>query len=263
MFFSTLIALDSLHLLMLFGAGVLAGACNAIAGGGSFFSFPALMAVGLPAVVANASNSIAVWPGNASAVWGYRKTIRPLLGQIVPLISISIAGGMAGSFALLVIDEDLFSQLVPYLLLIATLIFALGKRLHQYTYRYFGISAQTPSHPSFFAKSCLFLFTFYGGFFGAGMGIILMAVLTIIGYYDLQINNAIKNVLGFLVGATTVVIFSVGGLVSWPHTLIVFVGALFGGYAGARIAKRLNAVVLKVIVIVIGLTLSAYYFYTG
>lgn len=239
--------------------GVLAGLCNALAGGGTFFTFPAFLGAGLPPVVANASNAIAVWPGHAFAAVGYRKELATRRSGLGSAIAAALAGGVCGALLLVFIEDDAFARLIPFLLLAATLLFAGGERLNR---RLAGDAGHTRhgGGPALVRHGCLFLFSLYGGFFGAGLGVILMAGLLILGVTDLPANNALKNLLGAVITSVAVVVFAVSGLVSWPHTLIALSGAAAGGLLGARVAHRLSATWLRRVVIAVGSALSVYYF---
>lgn len=243
--------------LLLLITGFIAGVCNAVAGGGTFFTFPAFLAAGLPPVVANASNSVAVWPGHTFAAIGYRAELSRHAPNIRGSLIIALLGGIVGAFLAAVIADQIFASLIPFLLLFATLLFAFGRRLPALIERPI---TDTP-HASFASRCLEFAVAIYGGFFGAGLGIMLMASLLMLGVHDLQANNALKNLLGAVINSVAVIVFAVLGVVSWPHTLVAFIGAIAGGLAGARMARRLPEVWLRYIVIAVGLLLSAYYFW--
>ncbi len=243
--------------LLLLITGFIAGGCNAVAGGGTFFTFPAFLAAGLPPVFANASNSVAVWPGHAFAAIGYRAELRGRMGNIRGSLCIAFLGGAVGAVLAGVIANQVFARLIPLLLLFATLLFAFGRRISAFVER---PVTDTP-HTSFASRCLEWVVAIYGGFFGAGLGVMLMASLSMLGVHDMQLNNALKNLLGAVINSVAVIVFAVLGVVSWPHTLIAFVGAVAGGLAGARLARRLSEVWLRRIVIAVGLVLSAYYFW--
>lgn len=243
---------------LLVGAGVLAGLTNAIAGGGTFFTFPVFLAAGLPPVVANASNAVAVWPGHALAVADSREALSRIKIHVGTSVVIALLGGVAGALLLVAIDSAAFAKAVPFLMLFATLLFAFGR----------GLSAWfAPGTPGtgferrpLATRLCEFCFAVYGGFFGAGLGVMLMAGLLMLGVQDLHVNNALKNLLASVVTSVSVAIFAATGLVSWPHTLVALAGAIAGGLLGARVARLLSALWLRRIVVAVGLVLSAYYF---
>lgn len=244
---------------VLLGAGLVAGMINAVAGGGSFFTFPVFLWAGLPPVVANASNAVAVWPANLMAVSAYRAEIRRHAVGMRTSMIVAVVGGIAGSLLLIAIGNRVFAKLIPFLLLFATLIFAFGRPLSAWLWRHPGAGERGRSPIAMHGVG--FAFAVYGGFFGAGLGVMLMAGLLLLGVHEVQINNALKNLFAALVTSFAVAVFAVSGLVSWPHTLVAFAGAIAGGYLGARIARRLAPHWLRRIVIVVGLALSVRYFF--
>jgi uncharacterized protein len=241
--------------------GFAAGAVNSIAGGGTFFSFPALLAVGVPPVVANASNSVALWPGSLSGAWAYRHELRRFRRYLLPMGAASLAGGALGGWLLLAAGDARFAALIPWLLAFATLLFAFSPQLAAALKRW-----RTPAHTQAQASTpsggwwVQLLVSVYGGFFGAGMGILMMASLAIAGHEDVQEINALKNLLSSLVYSVTVLTFVLAGAVSWPHTVVMLLTASLGGYLGAHMARRLQGPWLRRIVIGTGAALTLYYF---
>jgi uncharacterized membrane protein YfcA len=245
-------------ILLLFLAGILAGICNAIAGGGTFFTFPVFLSAGIPPVVANASNAVAVWPGHALAAVGYRKELREFQHGMNGSIFVAMLGGAAGALLLAYIGNNAFSMLIPFLVLFATLLFMYGKRVNSWIdKRATSISIESSGPLS---RVIEFTIAIYGGFFGAGLGIMLMGGLLMLGVHDAHANNALKNLLGALVTSVSVVVLSLSGLVSWPHTVFAFIGAVIGGWLGVPLARLLPDYWLKRLVISIGIILSGYYF---
>jgi len=245
-------------MLLLFLTGVLAGVFNAVAGGGTFFTFPVFLSAGIPPVVANASNAVAVWPGHALAAFGYRRELRDFPFAIRGSIAIAIIGGVAGALLLVFMGNRLFSMLIPFLILFATLLFAFGKGLNQWLNRH--TTAASMGSPSLIARGGEFAVAVYGGFFGAGLGIMLMGGLLMMGLHDIHSNNALKNLLGAIVTAISVLVLSLSGLVSWGHTLFAFSGAVLGGFLGVPIARLIPDLWLKRMVVAVGIFLSIYYF---
>lgn len=244
--------------LLLFLAGVLAGICNAVAGGGTFFTFPIFLSAGIPPVVANASNAVAVWPGHALAAVGYRKELSEFKYGMRGSIAIAMVGGAVGAILLAYIGNKAFSMLIPFLVLFATLLFAYGKRVNGWIdQRTTSISIESPGYLS---RAVEFLIAVYGGFFGAGLGVMLMGGLLMLGVHDIHANNALKNLLGAIVTAVSVLVLSLSGLVSWSHTMFAFFGAVLGGVIGVPIARLLSDIWLRRLVIVVGIVLSVYYF---
>ena len=245
-------------ILMLFVAGIFAGGINALAGGATLLTFPVLMAAGLPPIVANASNFVAVLPGNAAAIPAYAKELGSNKTEAFKLVVASLAGGAIGAVLLIYSTDNFFLELVPWLILMATLFFAFGGHINKYVSEKFGGGAIAAGMPGY----CLmFTFSIYGGYFGAGLGVITLAVLKIMGYLDFHEANALKNLTNTMVSLLGVGIFAVSGLISWPEALIIMVGATLGGYGSAHFAKRVPQKLLNGAVITLGFCLSIYYFY--
>lgn len=249
---------DITAVIILFGAGLLAGISNAIAGGGTFFTFPVFLSLGIPPVIAGASNTIAVWPGHALAVVGYRRELRSFSKGMAGSIVVALAGGVVGALLLTFVGNQAFSKLIPFLIFFATVLFACGRSIGAWLKA--RTSTLSLTEPSFLVRIFEFCFAVYGGFFGAGLGIMLMAGLLMLGVSDVQANNALKNLLAAVITSVAVVVFSVSGLVSWPHTAVAFLGAVLGGLIGSRVARTLSATWLRRIVITAGLGLSFHYF---
>ncbi|MGR9099901.1 MAG: sulfite exporter TauE/SafE family protein [Gammaproteobacteria bacterium] len=243
----------------LFLAGVIAGLCNAIAGGGTFFSFPVFIAAGIPPAVANASNAVSVWPGHALAIVGYRRELGLFFDKKGGSLIIALAGGAAGGVLLAVVGNDGFSRLIPFLILFATVLFAFGRKLNEkiaalnLRFRHSGTRRA-------FSVAFEFLVAVYGGFFGAGLGVMLMAWLQMLGRGDMHANNAVKNLLGAAITSVAVVVFVALDMVSWPHTAIAFAGSMIGGLWGGRVARKIPERLLRMTVIGVGLLLGVYYF---
>ncbi len=245
-------------MVLLFLAGILAGISNAVAGGGTFFTFPVFLSAGIPPVVANASNSAAVWPGHALAAVGYRKELRDFPHSIKGSIAIAMLGAAVGALLLVYVGNKAFSMLIPFLVLFATLLFAFGKTVNEWLDR--RTASVSIESPSFLARIFEFVIAVYGGFFGAGIGIMLMAGLLMLGVHDIHSNNALKNLLGAVIAAACVIVLSISGLVSWAHTVFAFSGAVIGGFLGVPVARLLPDIWLRRLVISIGMFLSIYYF---
>lgn len=260
------------ELLLIAVGALLAGAVNSIAGGGTFFSFPALLAIGVPPVVANASNSVALWPGSLSGAWAYRRELRRFRAYLLPMGIASLLGGVAGGLLLLAAGDARFGALIPWLLAFATLLFAAAPYLAG-ALRRWRAKADAPAGTADPAAAhgrgsplvwlAQGIVSIYGGFFGAGMGILMMASLAIAGHEDLHEVNALKNLLSAVVYSVTVITFITAGAVSWPHTLVMLVTATVGGYLGAAVARRIPALWLRRTVIAVGTLLSVYYFTRG
>ncbi|MEH6446315.1 MAG: sulfite exporter TauE/SafE family protein [Oceanospirillaceae bacterium] len=243
----------------LFIAGGVCGAINAVAGGATLIGFPVLISVGLTPSMANASNFLATMPGYAAAIPSYFKEIKRMRKAILVIILASVFGGMLGSLILIASPSAVFVKLTPYLLLVATLLYAFGGVIHRYITRKRDDSLKD----SFIGKFVIFIFSIYGGYFGAGLGIIVLSILKIIGFHDYHEANAIKSIMITAVSIFSIVIFIAGGLISWPESIVMMVGSAMGGYNAAKYAKNIPQVFLKNIIVVIGLSFSAYYFYSA
>jgi len=247
--------MDAAQIAILVGVGLVGGVWNAIAGGATLFTFPALMAMGLPPVVANATNYLALLPSNAAALPAYREELRGLGRTLLPLLVVSGLGAILGSLLLLISNPDVFVTLIPFLILFATILFASGDALRRWL---LSIAGEARSNNLVYAA--LFISSIYGGYFGAGLGFILLAIAQIMGFSDFHVANSIKNLLATSFTILSILVFGIGGLIAWPEAMTMMVGSTVGGYLGGRFAKRVNQKVLRVLVIAFGVLLSLVYF---
>jgi uncharacterized protein len=241
--------------LLLFGAGLLAGAMNAAAGGGSFITIPAMVSVGLPSVAANASSTVALLPGTLASAWAWRRDFRSFEG--VPLrtmVLISLGGGLAGALLLLATPQRAFDVLLPWLLLVATLVFAFGGQLGAALRRSVAIGPGA-------VLGAQVVLSVYAGYFGGGVGIMLLAVWSVLGGLDIKAMSALRTLLVSAANAVAVLCFAVAGPVRWPETVVMGGAAIIGGYAGARIARRVPGPVLRRFVIAFGVATTALFFW--
>ncbi|MDR6773430.1 sulfite exporter TauE/SafE family protein [Azospirillum sp. BE72] len=240
--------------LILLAAAFLAGAMNAVAGGGSFLTLPALIYAGVPPVAANATGTVALLPGYASGVYGYRQDLTPIGNLSLPLLSVvSLVGGLAGAGLLLVTPDSVFRDIVPWLLLLATGLFAFGNMLAQ-RLRSLGL------HGNGAMLGTLFAVSVYGGYFNGGLGILLLAQLSLFGMTDLNAMNGLKNLFSAVLTAIAVVAYAAGGAVEWREALLMTVAAVAGGYVGARVGRKIPKPVLRTGIIAVGLVMSAVFF---
>lgn len=240
--------------LLLLTAAFLAGAMNAVAGGGSFLTLPALIYAGVPPVAANATGTVALLPGYASGVYGYRHDLAPVDGLSLPVMAaVSLVGGLAGAGLLLVTPDAVFRDIVPWLLLAATGLFAFGGVLAA-RLRSVGLHGRGGLLGTLFAVSV------YGGYFNGGLGILLLAQLSLFGMTNLNAMNGLKNLFSAVLTAIAVVAYAAGGAVDWPKAALMILAAVAGGYAGARIGRRIPPMVLRGAIIAVGLTMSALFF---
>lgn len=239
-------------ILLLFGAGFLGGLANAIAGGATLITFPAMLASGLTPVIANASNALAVLPGALMAAWADRAKLPGRSAALAGVLAAALAGGAIGALLLLITSDELFARLVPALIGFATLIFAFGKRIQK------AVKGLADGHAGL-RVGLVLPATIYGGYFGAGLGVMLMAVLAITGHEELRTANALKNVASTVANLTAVVIFVAQGLIAWPQTLVMLVGAACGGFAGGKLIAVLPAQAVRTTIIVIGSAMTVVY----
>ncbi|WP_150306013.1 sulfite exporter TauE/SafE family protein [Pseudomonas saliphila] len=253
--------MDFWHVVLIAVGGFAAGAMNALAGGGTFFSFPALLAAGIAPVSANATNAVALWPASLSAAIANRRVLRrlPLRSYLLPLMVAALIGGLLGGLVLLITTDQTFTLLIPWLLLTATLLFTFSRQISRLVRKGDDLYNNNQIGPTGFI--CQLLVSIYGGFFGAGMGILMIASLAISGRTEVLEINAIKNLMSSTIYSVAAVTFIVAGAVHWPALLIMLVGTVSGGYAGGLFARALPDAWLRWLVIAIGWSLSLYYFY--
>lgn len=242
---------------LLFASAVAGGAINSVAGGGSFFTFPALVFTGMPSIAANATSTMAVWPGSLASVVAYRDDVRAARRHLPGLLAMSLAGGLVGAFVLLRTPQPVFDRLLPWLLLFATAVFAFGGRFTAWLKR----REQAGARVGAVSWLLQFFIATYGGYFGGGMGLMMLAMLTLAGLTDIHEMNGIKTVLASALNAIALVAFIWAGLVQWPQASVMIVGAVVGGYGGARLAKRVDPAVVRGAVIAVGLLLTAWFFW--
>ena len=241
--------------LLLFGAGLAGGVVTAMVGGASLITFPALLAAGLPAVIANVSSTVALTPGNVVAGLADLERMPRWDRSFVTLALIAILGSVAGAALLLATPEKAFTAVVPLLIGFATILFALSGRIRMW------IGPRAPGGtPSASWSHLLFVpVAVYGGYFGAGMSVMILAVMSVSRADEFRTANVIKNLLSGLTSFVAVVVFVVQGIVAWPPTLAVMAGAAIGGFVGGRLARVLPAEVMRWIVITVGAALTIVY----
>jgi len=247
----------------LFFAAVLGGALNAVAGGGSFIAFPALLFTGVPAIPANATNAVALWTGLTFSGGAFRHHLKVSRAVLVSLVSVSIAGGVVGSVLLLRTPAHTFLRILPWLMLSATLLFILGGNLARTSAAPVSqdLGAHDPSTQAIIAASFFqFVVAVYGGYFGGGMGFVVLAMLTAFGMADIHEMNALKTVLSSATNGIAVAVFIVKHAVYWPPALIMICGAVLGGYFGAHYSLRLPGVWVRWFVIAVGAGMTVYFF---
>lgn len=242
-------------------AGFAAGTVNAVAGGGSFFTFAALVAAGLPTLDANATSAVALTPANLASAAGYRAEIRAHYREMIPFAIIGIVGGVLGAVFLIWLGDSGFRPMVPWLLLLATLLFAFSGRIRELTAPWTearSVGANTGAGVA--AYLLMGVVAVYGGFFGAGMGIMMLAALSILEGADFHKANAIKNLQAFLIQTVSAGLLIVGGLVHWPQALVTMVASVVGGYLGVSVARRVPQNIVRVTVVTVGAVLTLIFF---
>lgn len=246
---------DLLTWAVLAAAALGAGVLNAMAGGGTFLTFPALVWAGVPPIAANATSALAVCPGYFGSVAGFRRELAALPRALLAReMAISAAGGVAGALLLLVTPPKVFAGVVPWLLLLATVLFAAGPRLARWS------AGEGGSRLAAWRAPGLLLATAYGGYFNGGVGILLLALYLLVGETRLNTANALKNLNSSVLSVLSVAAFALGGAIVWGPALLMAVFATVGGVAGARLARRLPTAWVRAIVIATGLVMSALFF---
>ena len=232
-----------------------AGVMNAMAGGGTILTYPVLVLLGEPAITANATSTVALWPGSAASLYGFRREVRGHRGWLAALFLPSLLGGALGAVLLLRTPPKTFEGLAPYLILFATLLFALQGAVSRWT----GSPHAADRAPARLAAAWLFQFgvSVYGGYFGAGIGILMLAVLGFLGLSDIHAANGLKNFFAMCINGVAAVYFVARGAVNWPAALVLMFGAIAGGYAGARFARYIGRERARVAVVLIGLAVAA------
>jgi uncharacterized membrane protein YfcA len=260
----------------LFFAAILAGALNSVAGGGSFISFPTLLFTGVPAINANATNTAALVPGSIASIPPYRSDLAHERREVILFSIISAIGGVLGAIILAETPPALFQKMIPFLLLLATLIFAAGGNLASAIRRLRGMpsveSARADASPEMSITKntspgaliavlvIQFIISLYGGFFGGGIGIMMLAGFALLGMTNIHAMNALKVVLASVINGVAFVAFAALGIILWPQAILMAVGAIIGGWGGATLAHAVPTRIVRWFVIAVGITLSIYFF---
>lgn len=246
-----------LHHFIIAAAAFVAGIINSIAGGGTLLSFPALIWTGIDPVVANATNTVALWPGSLAGVVGFRRNLAEVPRWMFLLTIPALAGGAIGAVILLHTSSRVFAQLVPFLILGATLLLAgqevISRSMKRFTERHAGDASRGWIT---FAFVFQFLVGLYGGYFGAGIGILMLAALGLLGMRDLHQMNGLKNLLAICINGVAAIYFAASGAVLWPQSLLMAAASIVGGFLGARLAQRLGRVFVRRFVVAIGLVMT-------
>lgn len=254
--------MTSIEALGLFGAALGAGALNSVAGGGQFLTFPMLIFAGVPVISANATSSVAVWPGTVAATIGYRRELREQRHLLVPLALASVVGGVLGAVVLLRTPQATFARLIPWLLLLATLLLIFGGPAVQRIRKRLGHSGSGPPKAGALVGVTLVQLALgvYGGYFGGGMGFVMLAALAFIGLENMHVMNGLKTALASCINGVAVATFVLAGAVAWPQAIVMLVGAIIGGYGGAHYARQLDPKRVRTFTIVVACAMTVYFF---
>lgn len=258
---------DLLQMAAVMLASVLGGAANSVAGGGMLLVFPALVGLGVPAVAANATSTVALWPGGLSSMLGYRDALRGVRTWARALVGPSLLGGLIGAWLLTRSSDAQFKALVPWLVLAGTLLFMAQKRVGTWLRDRIGVATQLesaadalPPPPGRWAALVQFVVAIYGGYFGAGAGIIMLAAFGLMGLTNVHQMNGLKNFLALLFNFVAIVTFTISGLVEWRLAIVMAVGSTIGGHYAARYAQRTNQDVVRQLIAVIGIVSAIWLF---
>ena len=259
-----MIASDPIRLVLVVLAAIGGGAVNAIAGGGTLLTFPALVGLGIPPITANATSTVALWPGAVASMWGYRDLLTGMRGWVTRFAIPSVLGGLLGAALLLATPASRFDEIVPWLVFGATMLFLVQRPLSERLkaraqQRHTAVPDAVDDHtfdramqPSLRLLVYQFGVAVYGGYFGAGIGILMLAALGFMGFRNIHRMNGLKNWGGLCANAVAAGTFAVSGLVSWPVAAAMAIGAATGGYVGSRLAQRVSQARVRQAIIVIG-----------
>jgi uncharacterized membrane protein YfcA len=241
--------------ILLFVVALIAGAQNSVAGGGSFLTVPTLIFTGMLPIQANATNTVALWPGSVASIPPYRDALETERRTLLILSIISVIGGIFGAIILLKTPQNTFLSILPFLLLVATILFAIGepitKRLQS------SGKLRAPRWLVLTNVSVVqFVVSLYGGFFGGGIGILMLATLSLMGMRNIHTMNALKVVLASAINSVALITFIVAGIVEWPQALVMMGGAIIGGWGGATVARKVNERYIRIYVILVGLAMT-------
>ena len=246
--------------LVLFAAGFAGGMLNSIAGGGSFITFPALLFVGVPPVSANATNTFASCSGYLSGAWAFRKELAAHRKELLKYTLASLLGGATGAWLLLQTPENLFREAIPWLLLFATLLFALGGRLNQAVKGFASRHRHAGRAGAVLLLLLLVGVCIYGGFFNAGLGIILLSYLVLAGHTDINAMNGIKLLVSSLVSLIAIALFIAEGAIAWREGVVVLLGTVAGGYIAAHVSRQIPQILVRGFVILAGSLMTFWFF---
>ncbi len=245
------------HALLLFGAAFLGGLLNSVAGGGGFLCFPALLFTGVPPINANATNTVALWPGTVAATAAYRGSLLSTRGLILPLTLTGIAGALLGAVVLLKTPQSTFLRLIPWLMLVATLLFAFSGRISAWLR---ARTTHTSRHAMAGAALFQLIIAVYIGYFGAGSGILMLAMFALLGVENIHAMNGLKTYLASVCNAVAMATFIIAKAIFWPQAILMVIGATIGGYGGAYFAQKVRPDLVRQFVVLVGTGMTLYFF---
>jgi uncharacterized protein len=247
--------------LLLFGSAMMAGMINSVAGGGTLVTFPALIWAGRPEIIANATSTFALVPGAWASAYGYRGEMAKAPRKFLYLLIPSVVGGMIGAVLLKLTPPTTFAALVPFLILFATVLFMIQGQVQRWLRSGTSAHKEVTSRWMLGASFYQFLVAIYGGYFGAGIGILMLAVLGIMGLSDIHQMNGLKNIFGSMINGVAAVYFAFAGLIDWPSAALMAAGSIAGGYGAAGIARRMGQKFVRRLVILIGFAMAVSLFF--
>ena len=251
--------LDLLHIFCAFLAAFLAGAINSVAGGGTMVSFPALVALGLPPIIANATNTVGIWPGSVGSIWGFRQELARVPKVMRWLLVPALLGGGAGAMLLRLTPPGVFDRMVPWLILFATLLFIVQAPIQR---KLRSVEAARHAGPGWMAIAIAAqaAVSVYGGYFGAGMSIMALSILGLLGMTDILEMSAMTSLLALAINGAAGILFGFAGMVYWPYAFAMTFGAVAGGYGAAGVARKIGKTYVRRFVILVGLSIAVVMF---
>lgn len=243
----------SFHFLGAFAAGLIAGSINSVAGGGTMISFPILLALGISPLYANATNTVGLWPGSLGSIWGFREELKRVPKKMLWLIAPALVGATFGAFLLRETAASTFERIVPALLLFATVLFVVAPKVRK---RLQVGELQSRSSVGL-AIGLQLVVGVYGGYFGAGMSILMLSILSVLGMTDMLEMTAVTSLLSLFINGIAGLIFAFSGLIEWPYALAMAVGAITGGYGAAGLARKVGGLWIRRLVVFVGFSLAA------
>ncbi|WP_310488545.1 sulfite exporter TauE/SafE family protein [Chamaesiphon sp. VAR_69_metabat_338] len=254
--------LTYLNGLLLFATAFIAGGLNAVAGGGSFISFPTLIFTGVSPLAANATNNTALWVAGLASTGAYRRDLDIDRRSMLILSIVSLAGGLLGSILLLYTSADVFKKLIPYLLLLATVVFIFGESFKQWLQSFNRSNSAQPPRLIYLVTAQLAI-SIYGGFFGAGIGILMLATLTFFNIKNIHAMNALKSFLATCINGIAIVPFLFAGIIAWPQAILMAIGGALGGYFVANFARQIPSIIVRRFVSIVAISMTTYFFIRG